>query len=70
MFPLSNMLKSFIRTGTLTVIDAEGKTHKFGGSRCSGRAQRHDEADRPEALSRAVSSIPNCMQAKLTWTAA
>ena len=30
MFPLSNMLKSFIRTGTLTVIDAEGKTHTFG----------------------------------------
>ncbi|MEQ1653156.1 MAG: cyclopropane-fatty-acyl-phospholipid synthase family protein [Hyphomicrobium sp.] len=31
MFPLSNMLKSFIRIGTLTVIDAEGKTHTFGG---------------------------------------
>ena len=31
MFPLSNMLKSFIRVGTLTVEDAEGKTHVFGG---------------------------------------
>jgi cyclopropane-fatty-acyl-phospholipid synthase len=31
MFPLSNMLKSFIRVGTLTVVDAEGKTHVFGG---------------------------------------
>jgi cyclopropane-fatty-acyl-phospholipid synthase len=32
MFPLSHMLKSFVRTGTLTVIDAEGKEHTFGGS--------------------------------------
>ncbi len=31
MFPLSNMLKSFVRLGTLKVIDAEGKTHVFGG---------------------------------------
>jgi cyclopropane-fatty-acyl-phospholipid synthase len=31
MFPLSHMLKSFIRVGTLKVIDAEGKTHVFGG---------------------------------------
>ncbi|MGF9756374.1 cyclopropane-fatty-acyl-phospholipid synthase family protein [Microvirga sp. 0TCS3.31] len=33
MFPLSNMLKSFIRAGTLKVIDAEGGTHTFGGER-------------------------------------
>ncbi|NOT70568.1 MAG: class I SAM-dependent methyltransferase [Hyphomicrobium sp.] len=32
MFPLSQMLKSFIRTGTLTVEDAEGKIHKFGAA--------------------------------------
>ena len=32
MFPLSHMLKSFVRTGTLTVIDAEGGTHTFGGT--------------------------------------
>jgi cyclopropane-fatty-acyl-phospholipid synthase len=32
MFPLSHMLKSFVRTGTLTVIDAEGGTHTFGGA--------------------------------------
>ncbi len=32
MFPLSHMLRSFIRTGTLTVIDAEGATHTFGGT--------------------------------------
>ena len=32
MFPLSHMLKSFVRTGTLTVIDAEGKRHTFGGT--------------------------------------
>ncbi len=32
MFPLSTMLTSFIRTGSLTVIDAEGRSHVFGGS--------------------------------------
>ena len=31
MFPLSHMLKSFVRVGTLKVIDAEGGTHVFGG---------------------------------------
>jgi cyclopropane-fatty-acyl-phospholipid synthase len=31
MFPLEHMLKSFVRRGKLTVIDAEGKTHVFGG---------------------------------------
>lgn len=31
MFLLSHMLKSFIRKGQLTVIDAEGKRHIFGG---------------------------------------
>jgi cyclopropane-fatty-acyl-phospholipid synthase len=32
MFPLSTMLSSFIRTGSLTVIDAAGRTHLFGGT--------------------------------------
>jgi len=31
MFPLSHMLKSFVRAGTLKVIDAEGRAHIFGG---------------------------------------
>ncbi len=31
MFPLSHMMKSFVRVGTLTVIDAEGRVHVFGG---------------------------------------
>ncbi|MBL8847844.1 MAG: class I SAM-dependent methyltransferase [Hyphomicrobium zavarzinii] len=31
MFPLSHMMKSFVRLGTLKVIDAEGRTHVFGG---------------------------------------
>lgn len=31
MFPLSHMMKSFIRKGTLTVIDADGKRHVFAG---------------------------------------
>jgi cyclopropane-fatty-acyl-phospholipid synthase len=32
MFPLEHMLKSFVRRGKLTVIDAEGKVHIFGGT--------------------------------------
>jgi cyclopropane-fatty-acyl-phospholipid synthase len=32
MFPLSHMLKSFVRVGTLRVIDADGKMHVFSGS--------------------------------------
>lgn len=32
MFPLSKMLSGFVRTGTLTVIDAEGVEHVFGGT--------------------------------------
>ncbi len=32
MFPLSHMMKSFIRKGCLTVIDAEGKRHVFNGT--------------------------------------
>ena len=32
MFPLSHMLKSFVRVGTLRVIDARGRTHVFEGS--------------------------------------
>ena len=31
MFPLSDMLKSFVKVGSLTVIDAEGKKHVFAG---------------------------------------
>jgi cyclopropane-fatty-acyl-phospholipid synthase len=31
MFPLSTMLTSFIKTGSLTVIDAEGRSHLYGG---------------------------------------
>ena len=37
MFPLSTMLTSFIKTGSLTVIDAEGRNHLFGAkSGCAG----------------------------------
>ena len=32
MFPLSHMLRSFVRIGTLKVIDAEGKVHVFEGA--------------------------------------
>ena len=32
MFPLSHMLASFIRIGTLKVIDADGRTHVFAGT--------------------------------------
>jgi cyclopropane-fatty-acyl-phospholipid synthase len=31
MFPLSHMMKSFIRKGRLTVIDADGQRHVFSG---------------------------------------
>ena len=31
MFPLAHMLKAFVRNGSLTVIDAEGRTHVFAG---------------------------------------
>ena len=31
MFPLSHMMKSFVRVGTLKVIDADGKVHEFSG---------------------------------------
>jgi len=31
MFPLSHMMKSFVRVGTLKVIDADGKLHEFSG---------------------------------------
>ena len=32
MFPLSHMLKSFVRKGTLHVIDADGRVHTFAGA--------------------------------------
>ena len=32
MFPLSHMMKSFVRTGTLKVIDADGGVHVFAGA--------------------------------------
>ena len=32
MFSLSHMIKSFVRVGTLTVIDAGGKAHVFSGA--------------------------------------
>ncbi len=32
MFPLSHMMKSFVRVGTLKVIDAGGKAHVFSGA--------------------------------------
>ena len=32
MFPLSNMLKSFVQVGTLKVVDAKGQVHVFAGA--------------------------------------
>ncbi|HEY8383062.1 MAG TPA: cyclopropane-fatty-acyl-phospholipid synthase family protein [Microvirga sp.] len=32
MFPLSHMMKSFVKVGTLTVIDADGGRHVFAGA--------------------------------------
>ncbi|MCB2052427.1 MAG: hypothetical protein KDE63_13465, partial [Novosphingobium sp.] len=36
MFPLNRMLKSFIKKGELTVIDAAGGRHVFSGSTMTG----------------------------------
>lgn len=44
MFPLSHMLRSFIRLGSLTVIDADGREHTFQGS--PGPSARMRLADR------------------------
>jgi len=33
MFPLSKMLASFVKVGTLNVVDAEGRAHVFGGTK-------------------------------------
>ena len=51
MFPLSHMLKSFVRVGTLKVVDAEGNVHVFAGS---AGAQGHHAAHGSLALSQAV----------------
>ena len=32
MFPLSSLLKAFVRIGALKVIDADGKIHMFEGA--------------------------------------
>ena len=32
MFPLSHMMKAFVRVGTLTIIDADGRSHVFSGT--------------------------------------
>ena len=34
VFPLSHMLKSFVRVGTLKVIDANGVEHVFAAQKC------------------------------------
>ena len=49
MFPLSHMMKSFVRTGTLKVIDADGK-----GARLFRRAWAagDDAAERTRKLYR------------------
>ncbi len=32
MFPLSHMLRAFVRIGRLTIVDADGETHVFAGA--------------------------------------
>lgn len=55
MFPLSNMMKSFVRVGTLKIIDADGKVHVFSGKpgpnvtmRLSDRSLYHKLVFNPE----------------------
>ena len=31
MFPLSSMIKAFVRVGALKIIDADGKAYRFKG---------------------------------------
>lgn len=45
MFPLSKLFSGLIRTGTLTVTDAEGRRHVFGGAPGpSAHVRLHDKA--------------------------
>ncbi len=67
MFPLSHMLKSFVRTGTLTVIDADGGVHTFGGTPGPEVTMRLTD---PTLYRNRCSSIPSLPRAKPTWTAA
>ena len=55
MFPLSHMMKSFVRVGTLRIIDADGKVHEFSGApgpdvtmRLSDRSLYHKLVFNPE----------------------
>ncbi len=55
MFPLSHMMKSFVRMGTLKIIDADGKVHVFSGQpgpnvtmRLSDRSLYHKLVFNPE----------------------
>ena len=67
MFPLSHMLKSFVRIGTLKVIDAEGQRARL---RRRARAQGHHAAD---AIARSIASsfsTQSCTRAKPIWTGA
>ena len=55
MFPLSHMMKSFVRVGTLKIIDADGKVHVFAGQpgpkvtmRLSDRSLYHKLVFNPE----------------------
>ena len=68
MFPLSHMLKSFVRTGTLKVIDADGKTHVFAGK--PGGPDVTMRLTDPLALPQAVLQSRAATPAKPTWTAA
>ena len=52
VFPLSHMLKSFVRVGTLKVIDADGAEHVFAGA--ADGPQRDHAAQRPLAVYQAV----------------
>ena len=66
MFPLSHMLKSFVRIGTLKVIDADGQSHAFVGApgprlRCALRIVHSTTSS---------FSTRSCMQARPIWTVA
>ncbi len=66
MFPLSHMMKSFVRVGSLTVIDAEGRVHMFAGSPGPNVTMRLTD---PSLYHKLVLN-PELRRAKPTWTGA
>ena len=64
MFPLSTLLTRFVQKGKMTVVDAAGVTHIFGGV-APGPVVAMTLSD--PALYKNCSSTPNWAQARPIW---